>query len=77
MSRTFNDTEGDDRNIQQLINKGNNRLCIINICWSVITMPFIFFIPKNNVVLFLFCYLIWVFIGILLSLKISNKIWKN
>ena len=65
-----------DREIAELLEKGNKRLAIISIILALIPVPLIVFVPQNNLQLFVIGWLIWSIIGIYLSPKIINKIWK-
>jgi len=66
-----------DNDIEEIVDIGNRRLAIVTIIWCLITVPIIFFIPQNDLVIFAFFWLIWALIGIRLSPTIVRKIWKD
>jgi len=68
--------EKDTREIAELQDNGNKRLALVTIILALIPVPLIAFIPQNYLQLFTIGWFIWVIIGILLSVKIINKIWK-
>lgn len=63
--------------LEKKLETGYKRLAIVSIIWSLLAMPFVFFIPKNSLSFFVIFWLIWIIIGILLSPKIVIKIWKQ
>ena len=66
-----------DNDIEELLDRAYKRLAIVSTIWCLITTPIILFIPENDLVIFVFFWLIWSLIGIRLSPWISGKIWKN
>lgn len=59
------------------INQGNKRMAIVVTVWSLITIPFILFFNDKQIYLFFILWCLWIDIGILLSSKIINKLWKH
>jgi len=71
MNRSFNDNEFD-----RSIHIGNKRMAIVSVIWCLIIIPIIFFVSNNYLGFFIILWLIWTIIGVLVSPKISKKIWK-
>ena len=66
-----------DDDVEEMCDKGGKRLAFVIIIWSLIATPIILFIPKDDLIIFAFFWLIWFFVGIRLSPWIVKKIWKN
>ena len=64
-------------NLDDKLEKGYKRLCVVNVIWSSILMPFVFLFSEHYIPIFVIGWLIWVIIGLFLSPKITMKIWRK
>jgi hypothetical protein len=74
-----------DKEFQKKLQKGYERLALVSSLWALISSPLLFILiqptgsfklDNDKYFLVVLVYLIWCIIGILLSPKIVNKIWK-
>lgn len=61
----------------KVIDKINKRFSIIIIVLGILPLPFIYFIPKSYLFVFVIFWMFWMITGFFLSPKIMNQIWKD
>ncbi len=76
MNRDILDKEKVDREIAELVDKGNKRLAVVVIILSILPTP-LMFLMQDNLQLFVIGWMIWSIISIRVSSYIVMKIWKN
>ena len=76
MNRDILDKEKIDREIAELVDKGNKRLAVVVIILSILPTP-LMFLMQDNLQLFMIGWIIWSIISIRVSSYIVMKIWKN
>lgn len=64
-------------NLENKLEKGYKRLCLVNVVWSSILIPLVFLFSERYIPIFVIVWLIWFIIGLLLSPKITMRIWRK
>jgi len=59
------------------LEKGYKRLCIVNVVWTSILLPFVFLFNEQYIPIFVIIWMVWCIIGLLLSPKITMRIWRK
>lgn len=63
--------------LEEKLELGYKRMAIISMIWSIIPLPFIFFVDEKFLFFFVYFEMLWINIGILCSVKLVKKLWKN
>lgn len=61
---------------QKKLQKGYKRLALVSSLWTLISSPFLFIVPDESKSFAVLIWYVWVIIGVALSPKIVEKIWK-
>jgi hypothetical protein len=64
-------------NLNEKLEQGYKRLCLVNVVWSLLLMPLAFVFNENDLSMFVLIWMIWIIIGLLLSPKITMRIWRK
>jgi len=64
-------------NLENKLEKGHKRLCIVNMIWSSITAPLVFLFSEHDIPIFVIAWMIWCIVGVLSSPKITMRIWRK
>lgn len=74
--KLFNMNLHNDKDFQKKLQKGYKRLALVSSIWALISSPFLFIWTNQDAFFPVIGWLTWCIIGILLSPKIVNRIWK-
>jgi len=65
-----------DKDFQKKLQKGYKRLALVSSIWALISSPFLFIVPDESKSFAVLIWYVWVILGVALSPKIVNRIWK-
>ena len=74
--KLFNMNLDNNKDFQNKLQKGYKRLALVSSLWALIGSPFLFMVPDESKSFAVLTWYVWVILGVALSPKIVNRIWK-